>query len=42
LKQELDLDELLLCSAKTGQGLKDLWTQLLGANLERIPSAFRL
>ncbi len=42
LKQDLDLDELLLCSAKTGQGLKELWTQLLGANLERIPSPFRL
>ena len=42
LKQDLDLDELLLCSAKTGQGLKELWTQLLGAKLERIPSEFRL
>src|SRR5882757_6304255 len=25
LKDELELDELLLCSAKTGGGMKDLW-----------------
>lgn len=28
LKQELGLEELLLCSAKTGAGLKELWSRL--------------
>jgi GTP-binding protein len=31
LKRELELDELLLCSAKTGLGIKELWTRLLTA-----------
>jgi GTP-binding protein len=29
LKRDLELDELVLCSAKTGQGLKELWSRLL-------------
>jgi GTP-binding protein len=31
LKRDLELDELLLCSAKTGLGIKELWTRLLTA-----------
>lgn len=29
LKEGLGLSEILLCSAKTGSGVKDLWTQIL-------------
>jgi GTP-binding protein len=29
LKQGLELDELLLCSAKTGLGMKELWNRIL-------------
>lgn len=29
LKQGLELDELLLCSAKTGLGVKELWNRIL-------------
>ena len=29
LKEGLELDELLLCSAKTGVGLKELWARIL-------------
>lgn len=29
LKQDLELSELLLCSAKTGLGMKELWAKLL-------------
>jgi GTP-binding protein len=32
LKQGLGLDELLLCSAKTGLGIKELWSYLLRVN----------
>ena len=32
LKRDLDLEQLLFCSAKTGQGIKELWTQLLTAS----------
>ena len=31
LKQGLDLEDLLLCSAKTGLGMKELWTRILAA-----------
>src|SRR6201986_125265 len=29
LKEGLELSEILLCSSKTGYGIKDLWTQIL-------------
>jgi GTP-binding protein len=32
LKRDLDLEQLLFCSAKTGQGIKELWTHLLTAS----------
>ncbi|HEY4051736.1 MAG TPA: ribosome biogenesis GTP-binding protein YihA/YsxC [Acidobacteriaceae bacterium] len=32
LKQGLELDDLLLCSAKTGFGMKELWTRILAVN----------
>lgn len=31
LKQGLELEDLLLCSAKTGAGMKDLWSRLFSA-----------
>ncbi len=30
LREGLGLSEILLCSSKTGFGIKDLWTQILG------------
>ena len=38
LKSGLELDNLLLCSAKSGAGLKDLWKQILD-RAEANPSA---
>jgi GTP-binding protein len=38
LKQGLGLSDLLLCSAKTGSGIKELWTQVL-SRAEESPSA---
>jgi GTP-binding protein len=35
LKQGLGLSEILLCSAKTGDGLKDLWAQILAIAEEK-------
>src|ERR1700685_4523410 len=35
LKQGLGLTDLLLCSAKTGSGLKELWTQILSRAEEK-------
>ncbi len=32
LKRDLELEQLLFCSAKTGQGMKELWTHLLTAS----------
>jgi GTP-binding protein len=39
LKQGLELDELLLCSAKSGQGTKELWTRVLGAAADPGPES---
>jgi GTP-binding protein len=36
LRKGLDVDEVLLCSAKTGAGLKELWTAIQGAVAERV------
>ena len=36
LRKGLDVDELLLCSAKTGAGLKELWAAIQGAAAERV------
>jgi GTP-binding protein len=30
LREGLELSEILLCSSKTGYGIKELWTQILG------------
>ena len=35
LKEGLGLSEILLCSAKTGSGLKELWTQILTRTEEK-------
>ena len=35
LKEGLELRELLLCSTKTGSGVKDLWTQILSRAEEK-------
>jgi GTP-binding protein len=34
LKEGLELSEMLLCSSKTGYGIKELWTQILGRTEE--------
>jgi GTP-binding protein len=36
LRKGLDVDEVLLCSAKTGAGLKELWAAIQGAVAERV------
>jgi len=35
LKQGLGLNEVLLCSAKTGAGLKELWAEILAIAQEK-------
>ena len=35
LTRDLELDELLLCSAKTGLGLTELWSRLLSLGNDR-------
>ena len=35
LKEGLELSDLLLCSTKTGSGVKDLWTQILSRAEEK-------
>jgi GTP-binding protein len=34
LKQGLEIDELVLCSAKTGYGIKELWARIQAATLD--------
>jgi GTP-binding protein len=41
LRQGLDLDELLLCSAKTGLGIKELWSHLLASAGENVRASGR-
>jgi GTP-binding protein len=36
LREGLDVDEVLLCSAKTGAGLKELWAAIQGAVAEPV------
>jgi GTP-binding protein len=36
LRKGLDVDEVLLCSAKTGAGLKELWAAIQGAVAEPV------
>ena len=36
LKEGLELTDLLLCSTKTGNGVKDLWTQILSRAEEKV------
>jgi GTP-binding protein len=36
LRQGLDVEDLLLCSAKTGAGLKELWAAIQAAAAERV------
>ena len=36
LRKGLDVDEVLLCSAKTGAGMKELWAAIQGAVAKRV------